>query len=908
MQTLLHGLPSGVAVDSKGRIRIVFASKDITYTIPAEEVNYLDQFHIIGYKFPGARPPVLLSVSESSIDLGWAEALPYSVGIIFSVEIQYLAVRNTNGASTDVGNNLSSRHSIRADKGDNEDRQEHWSSLVTKSYSERNFFEYHMDHLRPGKCYSFRLRYRCPAGWSEYSGSTDYVFTRASSPAPPAAPVCSALMAFAAEIFWKAPAADNGSSVIEYILEGKSVGDHFQIMYRGPLTQYLAIGLFPEYAYSFRVAAVNQIGVSEFSKTLSFQTPSLAALAALTSVGRDRDNGSDHVLHVPGFTGKQVAMAIQCLQAWREHWDPMTEQPFYFNSILAIRQLEMPEVLRRHQQVATSSNSPMSNRENITDKSEELDDDTFIRVFRKKRYRLVRSLHNRKRNVLNLRGAQPQMQSHLLSTSNEAAMSTTPAPSSSVRPDCLLLRLRREFLLQDFAAQVLPFCPSSSSPSVGHNIPELLKRIKVQFVGEEGIDAGGLGKEAFLLLSRDIARYGLQRGFLRSLQDSSSSLLSPKATKQDTGGLVDTEDQKESLEAPSKMVLETSKLSLRSLIGRSRGGLFFNGEDETNGLPPFTNNKSSSVDDSFGSVDLSAREFGFVLGIFLGKSVMDRQMIEFPASFLLLEHLLGTYDSLMQQKMVSAVMTVDKTLLQKLMEDILRPLDATLYNSMTWMLNNTVENVLDETFSVTITLPNQKSKVVPLCARGEDTAVTDSNKAAYIYLSILWKFVYAVADVLPPCRDAFHCIVPPSSLADAAIKVDELYLMLNGKEHIDIEELRAYVVYQGVSSGSSSSSSAAANSFHECCASVIWLWRCVRDMSDQDRRAFLLFFTGSSRVPLDGYDPPLTITDGADRDIDSLPRAHTCFNQLVLPRYSNLETMRSKILFAIHNTAGFGLA
>ena len=82
----------------------------------------------------------------------------------------------------------------------------------------------------------------------------------------------------------------------------------------------------------------------------------------------------------------------------------------------------------------------------------------------------------------------------------------------------------------------------------------------------------------------------------------------------------------------------------------------------------------------------------------------------------------------------------------------------------------------------------------------------------------------------------------------------------------------------------------------------------MREFDESQRRQALSFFTGSSRVPLDGYDPPLTVTPGKDMRLDSLPRAPTCFNQLVLPLYSSYECCKERIAFAIANTEGFGLA
>ena len=82
----------------------------------------------------------------------------------------------------------------------------------------------------------------------------------------------------------------------------------------------------------------------------------------------------------------------------------------------------------------------------------------------------------------------------------------------------------------------------------------------------------------------------------------------------------------------------------------------------------------------------------------------------------------------------------------------------------------------------------------------------------------------------------------------------------------------------------------------------------MRDFDDEGRRGFLKFFTGSSRIPLDGFDPALNITEGVDMVTDSLPKAHTCFNQLVLPQYSSYEVLKEKILFAVANTEGFELS
>jgi hypothetical protein len=80
--------------------------------------------------------------------------------------------------------------------------------------------------------------------------------------------------------------------------------------------------------------------------------------------------------------------------------------------------------------------------------------------------------------------------------------------------------------------------------------------------------------------------------------------------------------------------------------------------------------------------------------------------------------------------------------------------------------------------------------------------------------------------------------------------------MLNGKYDIDVEELRPYVIFQG--------------NLDEQHETILWLWQAMREMEIDSRRSLLMFFTGSTRIPLDGFDPPLNITEGVDMEVVSL--------------------------------------
>jgi len=88
---------------------------------------------------------------------------------------------------------------------------------------------------------------------------------------------------------------------------------------------------------------------------------------------------------------------------------------------------------------------------------------------------------------------------------------------------------------------------------------------------------------------------------------------------------------------------------------------------------------------------------------------------------------------------------------------------------------------------------------------------------------------------------------------------------------------------------------------------VQMFWKMMKERMDNVQRSKLLFFIwGRSRLPVNkqGFERTFTIMAhpasqalGKNPD-DYLPVAHTCFFQLELPEYSNMETMYQKIMFA----------
>ncbi|CAK9007444.1 unnamed protein product [Durusdinium trenchii] len=71
-----------------------------------------------------------------------------------------------------------------------------------------------------------------------------------------------------------------------------------------------------------------------------------------------------------------------------------------------------------------------------------------------------------------------------------------------------------------------------------------------------------------------------------------------------------------------------------------------------------------------------------------------------------------------------------------------------------------------------------------------------------------------------------------------------------------------------------------------------------------DRKAqFLEFVTACPRLPHGGL-AAAEIAVVAAQPKGSLPRAHTCTNELQLPSYNSLEELSAKLLEAIENARG----
>jgi len=89
---------------------------------------------------------------------------------------------------------------------------------------------------------------------------------------------------------------------------------------------------------------------------------------------------------------------------------------------------------------------------------------------------------------------------------------------------------------------------------------------------------------------------------------------------------------------------------------------------------------------------------------------------------------------------------------------------------------------------------------------------------------------------------------------------------------------------------------------------ITWLKNIIRGWSQENRRKFVQFVTGSSQIPASGfrgYNLVFTI-ERSQATADRLPLAHNCFNTIDLPwRYPNENHMKLKLEQAINGSESF---
>ena len=104
------------------------------------------------------------------------------------------------------------------------------------------------------------------------------------------------------------------------------------------------------------------------------------------------------------------------------------------------------------------------------------------------------------------------------------------------------------------------------------------------------------------------------------------------------------------------------------------------------------------------------------------------------------------------------------------------------------------------------------------------------------------------------------------------------------------------------------------NNFKASDPQIVWFWNVMKTLTHEEKALFLQFVTGTSKVPIEGFSNLQGMRGVQKFNIHKafgqnggLPQAHTCFNQLLIPKYSSKDILRDRLQTAVENSTGFGM-
>uniref|UniRef100_A0A8C1VJQ9 HECT domain-containing protein n=1 Tax=Cyprinus carpio TaxID=7962 RepID=A0A8C1VJQ9_CYPCA len=179
-------------------------------------------------------------------------------------------------------------------------------------------------------------------------------------------------------------------------------------------------------------------------------------------------------------------------------------------------------------------------------------------------------------------------------------------------------------------------------------------------------------------------------------------------------------------------------------------------------------------------------------------------------------------------------------------------------------------------------------KLIP---NGDQIQVTKANRQKYVDLYVDFVFNKSVKKQFEHFSRGFFKGCPLD--AWSMFHPEELQELLHGSPKYEWKELQQCASYE------------------KCSASdelIKNFWTVFFELSEENKKKFLIFLYGTDRVPVGGFSKrslKILLSDCPDAD-DRLPEAQTCFGRLILPKYSDINTLRNKLIHAISFCEVFG--
>nr|XP_047123873.1 E3 ubiquitin-protein ligase HERC2 isoform X1 [Hydra vulgaris]XP_047123877.1 E3 ubiquitin-protein ligase HERC2 isoform X2 [Hydra vulgaris] len=165
--------------------------------------------------------------------------------------------------------------------------------------------------------------------------------------------------------------------------------------------------------------------------------------------------------------------------------------------------------------------------------------------------------------------------------------------------------------------------------------------------------------------------------------------------------------------------------------------------------------------------------------------------------------------------------------------------------------------------------------------------INELNKMEYLKSALFYK-QHEFDEIVGWIRFGMAQVIPVPVLS--LFTGSEFETIVCGSPDIPVEDLRSLTSYKGIDPLS---------------PLVGWFWRVLEDFTNHERSLFLRFVWGRTRLPrthadFRGKDFIFQVLDKYNPPDEYLPESYTCFFLLKMPRYTNYETLKEKLKYAIY--------
>ncbi|XP_039166734.1 E3 ubiquitin-protein ligase UPL5-like [Eucalyptus grandis] len=219
------------------------------------------------------------------------------------------------------------------------------------------------------------------------------------------------------------------------------------------------------------------------------------------------------------------------------------------------------------------------------------------------------------------------------------------------------------------------------------------------------------------------------------------------------------------------------------------------------------------------------------------------------------------------------------------LEDI-RDADPYMYNSCKQILEMDTEFIDSDALGLTFVREVEElglRRVVELCDGGKGMVVNSKNRNDYVDLLIKDRFVTSISQQVSHFAQGFGDILSDLRLQKfffQSLELEDIDQMLHRSENdISVEDWKAHTEYNGYKSNY---------------PQIVWFWKIVSEMSPQQKKNILFFWTSVKYLPVEGFRglaSRLYIYKSTEH-VSRLPSSHTCFYRLCFPPYPSMTIMQ----------------